>query len=259
MERWMDWFHLAIWRVQTDKQVFAFCLRTNMQVVNNSRSHFFAERKCVRLARLALHKGDWTKLPVNIGQLQIADIFASHTKFSGNSNESIVSFSFWAGSVHGFQYCIDFLWLPDFNYALCLSQTIFRYMRCKIFGCISKQIQIRQELPQSAEFTTHCTFCMASQSQQICRHMWAVKLFQLCYTSILKVPHNYGDIISHRFSGAFWITGFDEIFFLRIKKGVEFRQQLLQRIEHPLSPCTFGGKQIKHFHASGFAVNCGLP
>ena len=85
--------------------------------------------------------------------------------------------------------------------------------------------------------------------------MWAVKLFQLCYTSILKVPHNYGDIISHRFSGAFWITGFDEIFFLRIKKGVEFRQQLLQRIEHPLSPGTFGGKQIKHFHASGF-VDC---
>lgn len=78
-------------------------------------------------------------------------------------------------------------------------------------------------------------FCMASQSQQICRDMWAVKFFQLCYTSILKVPHNYGDIISHRFSGAFWITGFDEIFFLRIKKGVEFRQQLLQRIEHPLS------------------------
>ena len=36
---------------------------------------------------------------------------------------------------------------------------------------LSKQIQIRQELPQSAEFTTHCTFCMASQSQQICRHM----------------------------------------------------------------------------------------
>lgn len=78
-------------------------------------------------------------------------------------------------------------------------------------------------------------------------------------TGILKVPHNYGDIISHGFSGAFRITGFDEIFLLCVKKGVEFWQQLLQRIEHPFFPDAFGGKQIKHFHASCFAVNCGLP
>ena len=52
-------------------------------------------------------------------------------------------------------------------------------------------------------------------------------------------------------------TSYDEwLFRFRVIQRIldELDEELL-----PLSPCTFGGKQIKHFHASGFAVNCGLP
>ena len=43
---------------QEESYSFLLYRDMSMPLVNNSRSHFFAERKCVRLARLALHKGD---------------------------------------------------------------------------------------------------------------------------------------------------------------------------------------------------------